>query len=179
MVAPTCFGITLPSSGSVPSAFWEMLNWGAVDRILWMGVLCLVTWMNNCCICWFFTHILTKCTVQEAKSLVKILARWRCAEGFNSGVKGLRYSDKYMQNKLWLTHKHLWEETVILSQKIRSFSYVRPVTQITKLWSSQEVFTLWSIMHPPTLPVSNSVLRNSTDYSVAPMCNKFSSPWLI
>jgi hypothetical protein len=44
MVAPTCFGITLPSSGSVPSAFWEMLNWAAVDRMLWMGVLCLVTW---------------------------------------------------------------------------------------------------------------------------------------
>jgi hypothetical protein len=42
MVAPTCSGITLPSSGSVPSA-WEMLNWGAVDRILWMGVLCLAT----------------------------------------------------------------------------------------------------------------------------------------
>jgi hypothetical protein len=31
MVAATYFGITLPSSGSVPSAFWEMLNWGAVD----------------------------------------------------------------------------------------------------------------------------------------------------
>jgi hypothetical protein len=44
MVAPTCFGITLPSSGSVPSAFWEMLSWEAVDRIMWMGVLCLVTW---------------------------------------------------------------------------------------------------------------------------------------
>ena len=44
MTAPTCFGITLPSSGSVPSAFWEMLNWEAVDRILWMGVLCVVTW---------------------------------------------------------------------------------------------------------------------------------------
>jgi hypothetical protein len=43
-VAPTCFGLTLPSSGRVPSAFWEKLNWGAVDRILWMGVLCLVTW---------------------------------------------------------------------------------------------------------------------------------------
>jgi hypothetical protein len=26
MIAPTCFGITLPSSGSVPSAFQEMLN---------------------------------------------------------------------------------------------------------------------------------------------------------
>jgi hypothetical protein len=43
VVAPTCFGIILPSAGSVPSAFWEMQNWGAVDRILWMGVLCLVT----------------------------------------------------------------------------------------------------------------------------------------
>jgi hypothetical protein len=44
MVAPTCFGNTLPSSGGVPSAFWEMFNWGAVDRILWMGVLRLVAW---------------------------------------------------------------------------------------------------------------------------------------
>jgi hypothetical protein len=47
MVSPTCFGITLPPSRSVPSAFWKMLNWGAVDRILWMGVLCLVTWWSH------------------------------------------------------------------------------------------------------------------------------------
>jgi hypothetical protein len=47
--------VILRERSLVPSAFWEMLNWGAVDRILWMGVLCLVTWCTRytlSCVCY-------------------------------------------------------------------------------------------------------------------------------
>jgi hypothetical protein len=81
MVAPTCFGITLPSSGSVPSAFWEMLNWGIVDRILWMGVLCLVMW----CACAYYMYNILLCCA------LNISIYYRCL--------------------FWTTHKHIvWAE---------------------------------------------------------------------
>jgi hypothetical protein len=50
---------------------------------MWMGVLCLVTW----CAAYIIAYI-NEMQVQEAKSPLKNPVRQRCAEGFNSGVKG-------------------------------------------------------------------------------------------
>jgi hypothetical protein len=111
--------------------------------------------MNNWCICWFFTHILMKCTVQETKTPVKSLVSQRCAEGFNSGVKGLTHSHKLFSYDPFQDFKAVSFFCCSESDvSIANFPHAlhmsgpinRPSLRLSGIWLKVQVFKSFSII---------------------------------
>jgi hypothetical protein len=94
--------------------------------------------MNHWCIFLFFMHMLTKCTVQGAKSPVKNIVRERCAEEINYGVKGLIYIIPYFRHhvhSLYPNNDLLSNPAVLRSTLFISTNYRRlSAAVVTSRW---------------------------------------------
>jgi hypothetical protein len=125
--------------------------------------------MNNWCICWFFTHILIKCAVQEAKSPIKNLVRQRCAEGFNSGVKGLNERTATLQTQ------HLFLVLLTFQQRVKFRTSDRRTIYGRKKW------TCSSFQLPicrPLLPLRFARAANKNKQTCKAKINEWRSDYL-